>query len=130
MSELEIKTRDDRTSFLPGEELNGEVRWLLDSPGQIELRLFWRTEGKGTKDVKVVEQINFDNPRRQESREFRFQLPEGPYSFSGKLISLIWALELIVTSTDETERLEIVISPTNSEILLYGGQPAFPASGA
>jgi hypothetical protein len=129
MSELEIKTRGDKLSFLPGEELAGQVSWLLDSPSRIKLRLFWRTEGKGTKDMKVVDRINFDNLKRQESREFKFQLPDGPYSFSGKLISLIWALELVVTSTDQTERLEIVISPTKSEILLYGGQQAFPPSG-
>jgi hypothetical protein len=129
MSELEIKTRGDKFSFLPGEELAGQVSWQLDSPSRIELRLFWRTEGKGTKDVKVVDRINFDNMKRQESREFKFQLPDGPYSFSGKLISLIWALELVVTSTDETERLEIVVSPTKSEILLYGEQHAFPPRG-
>jgi hypothetical protein len=130
MSELEIKTRGDKINFLPGEEIAGQVSWLLDSPSRIELRLFWRTEGKGTKDVQVVERINFDNLKRQESREFKFQLPDAPYSFSGKLISLIWALELVVASTDEAERLEIVLSPTNSEILLYGGQPAFPPSGS
>jgi hypothetical protein len=129
MSELEIKTRDDRTHFLPGEVLVGEARWWLDAPGEIQLRLFWRTSGKGTKDVKVVERINFDNPKRAEDRAFSLQLPDGPYSFSGKLISLVWALELVVTPTNETERLEIIISPTNSEILLYGGQPMFPISG-
>ena len=129
MSELEIKTRGDRTSFLPGEELAGKVSWQLGSPGRVELRLFWRTEGKGSKDMKIVERVNFDSPRRQESRAFSFQLPDAPYSFSGRLISLIWALELVVISTDETERLEIVLSPTNSEILLYGGQPASPPSG-
>lgn len=128
MSELEIKTRGDKITFLPGEEIAGQVSWLLDSPSRVELRLFWRTEGKGTKDAKVVESINFDNLKRQESREFRFQLPDAPYSFSGKLISLIWALELVVASTDEAERLEIIISPTNSEILLYGAQHAFPPS--
>ena len=130
MSELEIRTHNDKTSFLPGEVVAGQVSWATDSPpGLIELRLFWRTQGKGTRDVKVVQSLTFENPRWQGGREFRFQLPDAPYSFSGKLISLIWALELILTSTNETERLDIIVSPTNSEILLYGGQQAFPASG-
>lgn len=130
MSELEIRTHNDKTSFLPGEVVAGQVSWATDSPpGLIELRLFWRTQGKGTRDVKVVQSLTFENPRWQGAREFRFQLPDAPYSFSGKLISLIWALELILTSTNETERLDIIVSPTNSEILLYGGQQAFPASG-
>jgi hypothetical protein len=130
VNELEITTRDGKTGFLPGEVVAGHVTWMFDSPpGMIELRLFWRTQGKGTKDVKVVDSLTFDNARPQEAREFRFQLPDGPYSFSGKLISLIWALELVRTSTDETARLDILVSPTGSEVLLYGGQQAFPASG-
>lgn len=130
MSQLEIRTRDDRVRFLPGDVLAGQVSWATESPpGLIELRLFWRTQGKGTRDVKVVQSVMFENPRRQETRDFRFQLPDGPYSFSGKLISLIWALELVISSTKETERLDILVSPTDSEIMLYGSQQAFPASG-
>lgn len=119
MTELEIKTRLDKTNFLPGEELAGEVSWLTDSaPGRVELRLFWHTEGKGTRDIEVVETIGFDNAGRQDRRPFQLQLPNSPYSFSGKLISVVWALELVLASTGETERLEIVISPTRAEIAL------------
>ena len=122
MSELEIKTRDDRTVFLPGEKLAGQVMWRLESPpGTAELRLFWRTEGKGTKDVNIVDKITFDNPRQQGVRDFQFQLPDGPYSFSGRLISLVWALELVLGTTWGTERLEIIVSPTMSEVVLSGG---------
>jgi hypothetical protein len=119
MSELEIRTRDDKTAFLPGEELAGVVSWRSDSePGQVELRLFWHTEGKGTRDVKVVETISFSVPGRQDRRDFRFQLPDSPYSFSGKLVSVIWALELVLLLSGETERLEIVMSPTRAEVAL------------
>jgi len=119
MSELEIRTRDDRTDFLPGEELAGEVSWLSDSrPGEVELRLFWHTEGKGTRDVEVIESIAFNGPGPQDRRPFRFRLPESPYSCSGKLVSVVWALELVMSSTGETERLEISISPTRTEITL------------
>jgi len=119
MSELEIRTRDDRTAFLPGEELAGTVSWQSDvEPRPVELRLFWHTEGKGTRDVKVVENISFSVPGRQDRRDFRFQLPDSPYSFSGKLVSVVWALELVLVSSGETERLEIVISPTRAEVAL------------
>jgi hypothetical protein len=118
MSDLEIRTRDDKTDFLPGEEMAGEVSWHADAaPRSAELRLFWHTQGKGTRDVEVIETISFESPARQDRRDFRFTLPESPYSFSGKLVSLIWALELVL-STDETERLEIVISPSRTEIAL------------
>jgi hypothetical protein len=119
MSELEIRTRDEKTDFLPGTELAGEVSWQTESePGPVELRLFWHTEGKGTRDVEVVKSISFNVAARQDRRDFSFQLPDSPYSFSGKLISVVWALELVLLSTGETERLEIVISPTGAEIAL------------
>lgn len=123
MSDLEIRTRDDKTEFLPGEELAGEVSWRTDSlAGSVELRLFWCTEGKGTRDVEVVESISFSVPGRQDRRDFRFQAPDSPYSFSGKLISVVWALELVLPSTGEVERLDIVISPTRAEIVLAHGE--------
>ena len=119
MTELEIKTRLDKTNFLPGEELAGEVSWQTESsPGRVELRLFWHTQGKGMRDVEVVDTKIFDNTGPHDRRAFQFQLPDSPYSFSGKLISVVWALELVLGSTGETERLEIVISPTRSEITL------------
>ena len=121
MSDLEIRTRDDKTNYVPGEELAGEVSWRTDAaPREAELRLFWHTAGKGTQDVEVIETISFDSPARSDRRPFRFTLPESPYSFSGKLVSLIWALELVLAS-GETERLDIVISPTRNEIALQGG---------
>ena len=119
MSELEIRTRGDRAGFLPGEELAGEVLWTSEAdPGLVELRLFWHTEGKGTRDVKVVETLSFSVPGRQDHRDFRFRLPDSPYSFSGKLVSVIWALELVLLSSGETERLDIVVSPSRTEVIL------------
>ena len=119
MSELEIRTRNDRTSFFPAEELAGEVTWQTDSdPGPIELRLFWHTAGKGTRDVELVEKVSFNAPMRNDRRDFRFVLPNSPYSFSGKLISIVWALELVMLYSGDTERLEIVVSPDRSEVVL------------
>jgi hypothetical protein len=126
MSELRIDLdeREDE-GFLPGEILSGRVSWTVDStPDSVELRLFWYTQGKGSEDVGVVETASFDRPSRQEQRPFRFPLPMEPFSFSGTLISLIWALELVVipgsesTEDEGAARREIVVSPTRKEILL------------
>src|SRR4030095_12468028 len=119
MSELEIRTRGDSAGFLPGEELAGEVLWKGDEdPGPVELRLFWHTEGKGTRDVEVIETLSFSVPGRQDRRDFRFRLPHSPYSFAGMRVSVIWALELVLLSSGETERLEVVVSPTRTEVAL------------
>jgi hypothetical protein len=121
MHELEIRTRDDKTGFLPGEELSGEAVWRLDSPpASVELRLFWYTDGRARREVNIVERISFDNPMQHDHRNFLFRLPDMPYSFSGKYVSVLWALELEVPSSGRTERLDIVMSPTGSEIAPYG----------
>lgn len=119
MSTMEIKTLDDRIRFVPGEEVVGTVSWRLDRPAErIGLRLFWYTKGKGTEDVGIAKTVLFDAPRAQEQREFHLRLPAGPYSFSGKLISLIWALEAVAKPSQEMTRREIVLSPSGVEVLL------------
>ncbi len=119
-SELKILLRDERRNYRPGETVEGVAGWRLDKPPQaVELRLFWFTRGKGTEDVGVVNQLRFDAPQLEEGRRFSFPLPAGPYSFSGQLISLIWALELVVEPDEQSTRVELVVSPTTGEILLH-----------
>ncbi|MCX8038728.1 MAG: hypothetical protein N3D11_17075 [Candidatus Sumerlaeia bacterium] len=120
MSVLQITLHDNRTEFLPGETVEGRVSWQLAQPAKsVEVRLFWFTRGKGTTDVEVAATARFDRPAPSDQQPFRFTLPKAPYSFSGKLISLVWAIELVVEPSGETERVEIVLSPTGREILLY-----------
>jgi hypothetical protein len=119
MSELRIALKQDRAAFQPGEDLFGAAYWKLDSPAQaLEIRLFWFRRGKGTEDAGVVHTVRFDEPMPEEARSFRFTLPTATYSFSGKLISLIWALELVTEPAREVQRLEITIAPGGQEVLL------------
>jgi hypothetical protein len=124
MSALSIAPLNMKTKFLPGEAVEGLVTWQLDQPAEaIELRLFWYTRGKGDTDAVVVDRQRLEAPKPQDRRQFRFILPEAPYSFSGKLISLIWAIEMVVEPSGLTERLEITVSPTGQEIQLSAGTP-------
>jgi hypothetical protein len=119
MSQLRVELAGGRTACMPGEPLSGRVSWRVeDQPSSAELRLFWYTSGKGTQDVGVVETLSFAAPRPEDQRDFALPLPREPYSFSGKLISLIWALELIVEPGGHVERLEFVLSPTGQEAVL------------
>ena len=119
MAKLSIHLPDDQAVFAPGQSLQGSVQWRLETaPEHLELSLFWYTSGKGTRDVGVVETVTFDRPGTLGSKGFSFDLPLGPYSFSGRLISLIWALELTCSSGSETVRREIVVSPSGREIVL------------
>jgi len=117
MSELTIETENHGTEFVPGETIRGTVCWnLMEMPKSVALRLIWYTRGKGTEDVGIVDSVTFDSPAQYETAPFRFDLPAGPYSFSGKLIALIWALEAVVEPGDLCERVEITVSPTGKEI--------------
>lgn len=117
MNWLRVVTDDNRMQFFPGDTVTGSASWRLDQPASLEVRLFWHTKGKGTEDVGLVDKVPLDSTPLAGSQQFRFQLPEGPYSFSGKLISLMWSLEL-VASSGEADRIDIVLSPTGAEILL------------
>ena len=96
MDHITIETDNKREAYRPGEELRGVVTWDLPTPPKgMEVRLFWYTRGKGTQDVKVAKIDRFDPVTSKGRHDFRFVLPDAPYSFSGKLISLVWALEAI-----------------------------------
>ncbi len=116
---ITVETRDGVTSFRPGDDVSGRAWWQLDRPpGDVVARLFWYTQGKGTQDVVVVQEETFPAPGGQDQRKFSFRLPEGPFSFSGRLISLIWAVEVVALPGDESGRVEIVVSPTGDELRL------------
>ena len=116
-STLGIGTYNDKTTFFPGEELGGKAMWITEkTPDTIELRLFWYTEGKGTQDVTVVDTQVIESPDSRGETEFTFILPADPYSFSGSLVSLAWALEIVVLPGKDAARCEISISPTGEEI--------------
>lgn len=109
MSDLLIRIDGERSSFKPGESVEG----VVEGAAGLELRLFWYTEGKGTQDLEVVATQHLGPEGR-----FRLVLPDSPYSFSGKLISLIWALEVVGGAV--CPRAEILVSPDGGEILLGG----------
>ena len=119
MNRLVIDLDNQRTSFHPGDTMKGSVAWELDEEATFaEIRLFWMTRGKGDDDIGVADRVRFDAPAQAAAHRFEFDLPSEPYSFSGKLISLIWSLELSVMPSDDATRTEIVISPTREEIRL------------
>lgn len=119
MNELQIGTVGNQTTYRPGEEITGGAGWSLDrQPDSVEVRLFWHTDGKGTRDVGVAGTISFEHSQQKEARQFKFVAPAAPVSFSGKLISVIWSLELVALPSNDCARLDLVISPTGHEIIL------------
>lgn len=116
MTPLTLTLTDNRTGFRPGESLTGLLAWQFPTaPKSLELRLFWYTAGKGDVDAEIVDTLVITAPADQ--RAFAFTLPNMPYSFSGTLISLIWALE-VVTPACEPLRVPFTLSPSGAEMVL------------
>lgn len=119
MSRLEIEIEGGRSVFAPAEEIRGVARWSLEAaPDSIAVRLFWYTEGKGDQDVGVVDTMARESPGAEGDMRFSFAAPPAPSSFSGRLISLIWALEVVVQPGGGAARREVLLSHTGSEIRL------------
>jgi hypothetical protein len=114
---LTLHTADGGTWFKPGEIIEGRASWYIaEEIETIEVRLFWYTSGKGTQDVGIVRTLRTDSPETSGSRDFSIRVPDMPYSFSGRLITLSWAIELVALPSGETERLDLQIGPQPVEV--------------
>lgn len=121
MNSLRLGLREDRRNFTPGGLIQGAVDWEEpNAPTSAEVRLGWFTAGKGSEDHFIVKTHPLEAPQPTDLRQFSFTAPPAPYSFSGKLVSLIWAVELVLQPGDRCERCEIVIAPEGKEVLLAG----------
>lgn len=120
---IAIKLDQQPPHYAAGENISGELTWSelpADFAG-LELRLFWYTNGKGDRDLEVVASARLNQPGTQGRRRFAFSSPLAPYSFSGKLISLSWALEAVPLPGGDSHLAELVIGPNGQEV--QGGGP-------
>lgn len=116
---LEMQSQDGRRAFEPGEEVFWLVHWELDQPVEaLEMRLIWHTQGKGTRDISLAWSHRWERPNLVGDETLAMVLPEGPYTFSGKLISLSWRLELVVIPGEQGPHLDVTIAPECREVVL------------
>jgi hypothetical protein len=119
---LEIHVDGGVEAFAPGDTLRGTLQWMGDAaPDAIELRLLWYTEGRGDQDVGVARTLLIETPSAAGSSPFEFEAPGGPYSCSGRLVSIRWAFEAVTRPGKETVRAELVLAPGGREVEL--GRP-------
>ena len=110
----------DRESLEPGSEVSGRVEWQTtgERPQSLLISLLWHTEGKGTEDIEIVEQVEVEQPAAVGDRAFAFRVPDFPWSFSGTLVSLIWAIEAGLEPKGEVERVDFIAAPDGREVIL------------
>ncbi len=112
-----------RRNFHPGETVEGGILWDCgNGPDELILRLGWWTEGRGDRDERIVAERTWDRPGPVGKEKFSFEIPEECVpSFSGRLVSVVWGLQLSgkgIRTEDVVENL--TVSPTGSEIDISG----------
>lgn len=111
---LSIKLHDSPSDLIPDYTVTGLVRWSLDQvPKTVLIRLIWFTEGAGERDIYEADTQWATHLTATGVRSFRLRIPTKPYSFRGRLVSVHWAIELIINDGEHVERLDIVVSPWN-----------------
>jgi hypothetical protein len=115
---IKIELNNPSFVFQPGQPIKGTVSWSDLSETKLEVRLIWYTIGKGDRDVACVDVKHVEQPGPSGSSEFSIVAPHRPVSFSGKLMSLIWAIEVVTFPNKEAKQAELTISRSDKEILL------------
>jgi hypothetical protein len=116
---IAVRLEGGRSAFAPGDAVRGTVEWTLDAtPEHLEARLLWHTEGRGTRDVGVAERVALPAHAAVGSGSFTFRAPSAPWSCSGRLVSIVWAVEVVADPAGEVAREPIVLAPGGREVQL------------
>lgn len=118
MNDLNVSLQTDVCS--PDQTLFGNVTWssVSESAESISIRLIWFTQGKGDRDYLAVDSIDIPVSASSNGAEFEFVLPRRPLSFSGKLISLTWAVEAVVIPSKQSALAEFTLCDRSAKIVL------------
>ena len=119
MNDFTLDTLDKRSAYSPGETLGVQAFWnLLERVERVDINLVWYTEGRGDQDLSLVQQHRISNPSLSDRIEVSFEIPAGPYSFAGKLITLHWAIEIVTTPDVGSLRYDLTIGPQGQAVYL------------
>lgn len=119
MDRISIKLKDGKISYQPGEKIRGEIEWeFTQEVPDITLNIFWYTEGIGTQDSEVARTEVIKAPLQNDCQSFEIDLPMAPYSYSGQISALKWAIEATAMKEKVKDVQEFSMSPGNKEIIL------------
>ena len=116
---IRIELPESKPAYVPGGELIGTLRWNRSEPfTEIELHLFWYTQGVGDQDSGLVETLRWENPGSQGERFFEIRLPRAPYSLHAANLEIKWALEATGKPGKDAARIELAIAPGRAPLKL------------
>jgi hypothetical protein len=89
--------------YEPGSPISGLVQIIPNediNARSASVRLRWRTEGRGDMNSQSLGEVEISKgplvKGRPLEKEFRFQLPPDPWSYSGHYINIIWEIIVFV----------------------------------
>ena len=116
---MSLQIKLEASDIRPGHWLKGMVVWDFDSvPSKIELDVSWQTSGKGTDDLDVVFEEEWSPDAKSGERSFQCQIPRGPISVQGNLISIGWQVECTSKRPNATITVPFVLSQIQGPVLL------------
>lgn len=97
---LESAVRVSRTRFRPGEVVEGSldlgrVRYIpgIDAVRSAHVQLRWYAKHWGTEEERVAVEHVVPRHAGEQELSFALRLPDRPYSFTGKELSVVWVVE-------------------------------------
>ena len=91
--------------------------------GPLTVQLGWFTEGRGTRDAAIAWSEEIPGLAPGTDQTFEVVLPETPWSFSGKLVSISWRLEVLDAKRQPLVAISLLIAPGGQLVTL----PELPA---
>jgi len=124
---IEVKLLDSRDCWKPGETVKAEVTWQ-DEEGaeELEVSVLWSTRGRGDEDKDVVATESIHAPGSSGSRRVEFDLPQGPWSYRGKMIEIVWQVDAVIWPSGLESQADLVLSPTGSILAPIAQDPNDP----
>jgi hypothetical protein len=131
---LQIELTPELEVYEPGSTVAGRVTitspegpWKADA---VELVIFWRTAGIGTRDTGVGTSISLSQKGTELpghfTREFELPVPLHPYTYNGRLIKIDWFIGLRVKKGWlSKQELELPIEVRPSGAMQPGYAPAY-----
>jgi len=117
MQAMTIQLDREDGCYVPGEPITGWVAWdVAEDPERVTVRLYWQTAGKGDEDLGIIAEQVFQPAGLRAEHPFEFEGVDGPYSFSGSLITLAWKVEAVVERGDAHFDTPLTLSPTGKEV--------------
>jgi hypothetical protein len=109
--------------YAPGETMIVTARWPRGVVVQtLECTLEWSTEGKGDSNGELVTEEFWNDLESVQSVEWKVELPRGPLSVQGQLLSIVWAVhceaEIEGARGEESQEVPLTLSHGSEPIVL------------